>query len=385
MISKIILNKKMDNKILLSIAIPTWNRSHSLENLLNNILRQARELKGEVEVCVSDNCSTDNTCEVIMGLKAKYPGLINYHKNKENLGSDRNTLKVIKMSGGDFIWTLGDDDSVVEGGLKEIISFIKKISKEDTGLVVLRTESYFIDKQTGEKMICGSTLNKNKPAAFKMEKKDIIGMRSPVAGFMSVLIFNGKALKKTVEEEREIVEQAIGAAFICAFLRSLIFLKYPCLNAVAFNKPMILQELPRYKFFIEDKFMLHYRVQKKINKLLLSYKNSCAPLVGKIDKKLRRGFVEDMAVMRAFNTFNYSSYLGCLKSFFQHSVLIDALIFSFIFSALFLVPPVILTLFYRALLIIRHGRKWRAQWLLASNFIQITSSGTRRLNYGFFD
>jgi glycosyltransferase involved in cell wall biosynthesis len=374
----------MNNKILLSIAIPTWNRSHSLKNLLNNILCQAKELEGGIEVCISDNGSTDDTREVVMGLKKEYPLLINYNKNKKNFGYDKNMLLAIEMSKGDFIWTLGDDDSVVENGLKEIIGFIKKNNNENTGLIILRTESYFVDKQTGTKMVCGNTLDKNKPAVFKTEKEDIIGMRSPVAGFMSVLVFNSKILKQTIKEETKIVERAIGTSFMCVFLRSLMFLKYPRLDAVALNKPMILQELPRYKFFIEDKFFLHYQVQKRICGLLLSYKhtdNSCAPLIIKISRRLKRRFIEDMIVMRAFKNFNYFSFFGCLKLFFQEAVFIDALVFSFVFLILFLIPPAILILAYKFLLMIKHGKKWRTRWFLASNFISITSGGTRRSSY----
>lgn len=377
----------MENEILLSIAIPTWNRAGSLQKLLENILSQVKELGG-VEVCISDNNSTDNTGEVVAGFNKKYPALINYNKNKENVGFDKNMLLVIEMSKGDFIWTLGDDDSIVENGLKEIIGFFKKNNKKDTGLVVLRTESYFIDQQTGKKFICGSTFDRNKPETFKIENKDVIGMSSPVSGFMSLLIFNGKILKELIKEDKEIIEEAIGTAFIHVFLRSLMFLKHSSLNAVAFNKPMVLQEVPSYKFIIEDKFMLHYRVQKKMNNLLVSYKymdKNYIPLIIKINNKLRKRFVEDMLVMRAFKRFNYFSYLGCLKSFFKNATLTDALLFSFVFSILFIIPPAILILLYKFLLIIRHGKKWREKWSLASSFIYITGKGDRRLNYMFHD
>lgn len=371
----------MENKILLSIAILTYNRARCLENLLNNILPQTKELGGLIEVCISNNASTDNTREVVTNFKEKYPDLIKYNENKNNLGSDRNILKVMEMSSGDFIWTFGDDDSIADNGLSEVVNLIKRIDRKNTGLITVAFESYFIDKRTNQRVVCGSTLNKNKPEIFEMDKKDVIGIPFPNAGFITLLIFNNEVFKKVMKEEKEIVEKAIGTFYLHVILRSLMFLKYSYLNAIALNKLMVFQELPSYKFFVEDKFILQYQVQKKLNNLLLSYRymnNIYAPSIIKRNNGLRRGFIIDMTVMRAFKNCNYFSYFGCLKLFFQQAMFMDALLFSFVFSILFLIPPIILVSLYKILLMVRYGKKWRAQWFLASNFFSITNKGIRR-------
>lgn len=374
----------MENKFLLSIAIPTYNRAPCIGKLLDNILSQIKEPKGEIEICISDNGSIDNTAEVVAGFNKKYPGLVKYNKNEKNLGFDTNMLKAIEMSSGDFIWTFGDDDSIADNGLNEVVNLIKRINKKNIGLIITRLESYFIDKKTNRRMVCGSTLDKNKPDVFKIDKKEIIGIPFPNAGFISLLIFNNEVLKKIIKEEREIIEKAIGIAYIHVLLRSLMFLKYSYLDAIALNKPMVFQELPSFKFFVEDKFILEYQVQKKLNNLLLSYKymnNTYTPLIIKRNNRLRWGFIINMVVMRAFKNFNYFSYFGCLKLFFQQSIFADALFFSFVFSTLFLIPPTILIFLYKVLLMIRHGKKWRARWFLANSFISIINKGTRRQTY----
>lgn len=371
----------MKNKPLLSIAILTYNRAACLENLLNHIVPQAAKFRGEVEICISNNDSSDNTQEVVMSFKEKYPDLINYNKNEKNIGFDKNILKIIEISNGDFILTFGDDDSIADNGVEEVIEVVRKSNKENTGLITTRVESYFIDKQTGQRVVCGTTFDKNKPETFKTDKKDIIGTRFRSSGFMSVLIFNNRVLKKIIEEDKETIEKATGVAYMHILLRSFMFLKYPYLDAITLNKTIVLQELPCYKFFIEDKFIMHYRVQKKMNNLILSYKymdKGRASLIVKINKKLRGEFIVDMIGMRAFKNFNYFSYIGCLKLFFQHSTFIDALIFSFVFSILFLIPPIVLIFFYKVLLMIKYGKKWKVQWFLANNFISITTKGTTR-------
>lgn len=62
----------------------------------------------EFEVCVSDNCSTDNTSEVVREAQEKIA--IKYYKNSTNLGIPRNFLNVVAMATGEFAWLVGDDD-----------------------------------------------------------------------------------------------------------------------------------------------------------------------------------------------------------------------------------------------------------------------------------
>lgn len=356
----------MENKPLLSIAIPTYNRAVRLKNLLDSIAPQAIKLGSEVEICISDNNSPDNTREVVMNFKEKYPGLIKYNENKENIGGDKNFLKVLEMSRGDFVWLFGDDDLMADGGLNEVISFIKNNKKEKIGLVFVRTESYFFDKKTGQKTVWSNKLDKNKPEIFKMDKKEIIGMSFPEIAFMSALVFNNKPLKQIFKEDRTTVEEAIKSFHIHMILLVLMFLKYPHINGFVLNKrPLIYQELFCHKLFVEDRFMVHYQAQKKFNNLLLFcgyMSDNYAPLIIKRDKKLRRDFIIDMMVMRAFKNFNCFSYFGCLKLFFQQAMFADALFFSFVFLILFLIPPIVLSSLYKILLIIKYGRQWRLKW-----------------------
>ena len=150
----------MHQKPLLSIAIPTYNRAGFLENLFHNIMPQAKALEGMIEICISNNASSDNTSAMVMSFKDKYPDLIKYNENEKNLGYDRNILKAIELAVGEFIWTFGDDDLVREGGLNEVIKLIKKSSIEKTGLIFVRRQEYFIDKKTGEKIICCNTFQR---------------------------------------------------------------------------------------------------------------------------------------------------------------------------------------------------------------------------------
>jgi glycosyltransferase involved in cell wall biosynthesis len=100
----------MESNKILSICIPTYNRANLLSNLLNSI-SIANINSIIVEICISDNNSSDNTLEIIDYYSKKLP--INYKSNCENIGGVRNILEVVKMATGKFVWILGDDDLII--------------------------------------------------------------------------------------------------------------------------------------------------------------------------------------------------------------------------------------------------------------------------------
>jgi abequosyltransferase len=111
---------------LLSICIPTYNMCNYLEINLKEIVEIISDLKleDEIEVCISDNQSTDDT-ELMV---SKYFNLnidIKYHKNQKNIGADRNFLKSVEISNGKYSWILGADDILIKEGLLNIINLIK--------------------------------------------------------------------------------------------------------------------------------------------------------------------------------------------------------------------------------------------------------------------
>ena len=374
------LIKKMKNNILLSIAIPTWNSAKTLESLLNNLLEQMKELPGEVEICISNNGSVDGTRTVVMNFKDKYPDLIKYNENEKNIGYDLNMLKAIGLTSGEFVWTFGDDDWLIPGGLHEVIALIKKIPVKETGLIFVRRQQYSFDKKNQKKMILYSTAEKEKPEVLVMDKKNIMGMHSPDPGFMSALILNGAILRGIMASDKLIIDRGVGIHYIHVILQSLIFLKFPHLAAISLNKVILSQELPLYKFFIESNFALDYVGEKRLNNLLLSCQyisDDYIPILMKGNRKLSKKFVVTMVKMRALESFNYNSYFGCIRSFFRHAPVLDALIFSFVFTALFLLPPAAAQLAYKSFLALKYGTNWRAKWIQAYN----TTRGSRKWDF----
>jgi len=113
------------NRPLLSVCIPTYNRSRVLEAALRALGPQIQATCGEVELVVSDNCSTDETQVVVEKAQKKW-GQLRYHRNETNLGVAGNILKLThELATGEFGWVIGDDDIVLPNGVNRVLHVIK--------------------------------------------------------------------------------------------------------------------------------------------------------------------------------------------------------------------------------------------------------------------
>lgn len=116
--------KNVNNKPLITIGIPTYNRARYLKNNLTNIYEQIKD-NTDFEVLVINNASTDDTEEVVMAFKKQYHNL-RYIRNEKNIGADANIYKVMEEAEGIYCMLHRDDDYFVPGGLQEIKEIINQ-------------------------------------------------------------------------------------------------------------------------------------------------------------------------------------------------------------------------------------------------------------------
>lgn len=124
------------NPLPLSICIPTYNRAGYLKKALESIKIQldgSPLLMESVEVVVSDNCSTDNTSEVVESYKKHFKHLT-YVASKKNVGFDLNIYSVVKNASGTYCWYLGDDDIIINGAIGFIYSCLKEEKYDFVGI-----------------------------------------------------------------------------------------------------------------------------------------------------------------------------------------------------------------------------------------------------------
>lgn len=94
--------------------------------------------ENSVEVLVSDNCSTDETTEVVDAHRSPVMPL-RYIRNPQDIGSDANIAQCFGLARGKYVLILGDDDLPVDGTLALLGS---KLRGENYGVVCLRPYGY---------------------------------------------------------------------------------------------------------------------------------------------------------------------------------------------------------------------------------------------------
>lgn len=121
---------------LLTIVIPTFNRSGTLAVLLDALTAQLAGLQDLVEIIVGDNASTDATPAVVEAFGASYPA-VTAIRHAENLGPDENFCRCLDRVATRFFWMIGDDDLPKAGVVKQVVNWLRN---DDPDLLYLGSE-----------------------------------------------------------------------------------------------------------------------------------------------------------------------------------------------------------------------------------------------------
>jgi len=159
------------NKPIVSIVIPTFNRSKFVQKAIDSALSQTYPC----EVIVCDHGSTDDTPKVMK----KYGNKIKYIRREEDFGPHFCWLEGVIHAKGEYVHLQFDDDWID----KTFIEKCMKLMKEDVGVVIADAEGIFHFKKsfgrTGvfprekleKKLLKGAMYS---PGASVFRKKDLI-------------------------------------------------------------------------------------------------------------------------------------------------------------------------------------------------------------------
>ncbi|MBQ8098643.1 MAG: glycosyltransferase [Bacteroidaceae bacterium] len=118
------------DEVILSLCLPTYNRAQCLRQQFLRMLSLPDDVLGQIEIIVSDNCSTDDTEAVVQQFKDRIS--FQYLRNETNVGPDANFLQCLNRSRGKYVWLLGDDDPLQVTHLPELLRMLRD---EEWGLV----------------------------------------------------------------------------------------------------------------------------------------------------------------------------------------------------------------------------------------------------------
>ena len=106
-----------------SVIIPNYNHAAYLHQRIDSVLNQTLQ---PYEIIILDDCSTDNSVDIIESYLVKYPW-IQFIKNDVNSGSTFvQWNKGVSIAKGDLIWIAESDDVADLNFLMKTISFFNK-------------------------------------------------------------------------------------------------------------------------------------------------------------------------------------------------------------------------------------------------------------------
>lgn len=155
----------LEENNLVSICVPTYNRSNLIAQLLDSILSQTYQ---EFEIIITDNSDNTETEKLIFDRYSDHR--VKYFKNEKNIGMGGNTLKALsKVTGAYFTFTPDDDVWIDQEKLQKQVDALKENQDIDiiysnaqsmdyTGNVLEPFASRYNDEGNGITVLCSSEL-----------------------------------------------------------------------------------------------------------------------------------------------------------------------------------------------------------------------------------
>ena len=143
----------------LTIAVPNFNGSKNLQRTIKSCKKIQIPLQ-DYEILIADNCSTDNSIDIINELGKEFPNIV-LIKNKENVGRIQNWNICLENAKGKYLIFLFSNDMINElNNIHEILEILDKneeISIGFSSLLKKEIDNSYIKKLFSDKIIeCSS-------------------------------------------------------------------------------------------------------------------------------------------------------------------------------------------------------------------------------------
>ncbi|MEH2381229.1 MAG: glycosyltransferase family 2 protein [Nostoc sp.] len=120
---------------LVSVIIPTYNRPEYLKQAIASAIKQTYQ---NIEIIISDNCSSENPQELVASFG---DSRIKFWRHQQNMGMLANQQHGFKMARGKYVASLHDDDIWNEDFLAKLVPLLEANSE----LILAFCDQYIID------------------------------------------------------------------------------------------------------------------------------------------------------------------------------------------------------------------------------------------------
>jgi glycosyltransferase involved in cell wall biosynthesis len=220
----------MDNSILISVIIPTFNRLEYFKIALLSALNQTYR---NIEIIVTDDSTNDEIRDYI---HTSADDRIKYYKNESQLGIALNTKSGITKSSGEYFAFLNDDDFWCETFLEKLVSLVTDHDK--VGCIF--SDHWLVDS-TGKVLLPETEKNS---VAYKRHllRRGLVSPRERTGLFLDF---------------------TVPVAMACLIKKEIVDLNdYPLEVGGAYDRWLLLQCVmkKKYHFFFCDEKLTNYRV-----------------------------------------------------------------------------------------------------------------------------
>lgn len=219
----------MSETPLVSVCIPTFNREKIIAHALESVMNQSYK---NIEIIMSDNCSTDNTFEILKKYSEK-DTRIKLFRMKENKGPIENWKNCFVNSSGKFIKYLWSDDYIDVDFIEKAVNALE----DDIGFVYAPVKWYDVKSMKVHQNI-GFKVASNSPLTvdFYIESLMLRG-DAPVSGSCAMF-------------RKNIIEDLFSSN-----IKNCLDLDYN-INGAGFDALMFLYAVKQYKRFayVDDSF-----------------------------------------------------------------------------------------------------------------------------------
>ncbi|MCM3511380.1 glycosyltransferase family 2 protein [Carnobacterium inhibens] len=112
----------MNNKLKISVIMATFNCENTIREAIDSILHQTYK---DWELIVCDDCSTDNTYDILQEYEKKNPIKIKLLRNSVNSKLSYSLNRCLKLSSGEYIARMDGDDISKLDRLEKQIKYLQ--------------------------------------------------------------------------------------------------------------------------------------------------------------------------------------------------------------------------------------------------------------------
>ncbi|AWB67786.1 glycosyl transferase [Saccharobesus litoralis] len=147
---------KTASQLKLSVIVPVYNLENYIADCLEGLIYQ--DVNFDYEIIVANDCSTDNSLEIIQQYQAQAPNLIKIIDNESNQRLAKNMRLLLAHAKGQYIAYMDGDDVALPGKLQAQVDHLDK--NPECAMVYHEVEVFESDSNETTGYYCKDYYNK---------------------------------------------------------------------------------------------------------------------------------------------------------------------------------------------------------------------------------